>query len=109
MFSEMEQESIQQGLPTLGEASARQRHLQKGVDAPDLATVKDFIRSHATASRGKIVDLLTAYSVNTLVLCLLHPVTGTPIDDEDRDEVYNMSNQQTYMLSNQQTYAEQPA
>jgi hypothetical protein len=29
MFSEIEQESIQQGLPTPGEASARQRYLQK--------------------------------------------------------------------------------
>ena len=35
--------SLQQKLPILDEASSRQRFLREGVDAPDLATAKDFL------------------------------------------------------------------
>jgi hypothetical protein len=62
----MIQEPIQPGLPTPDEASARQRCLHEGVNAPDLATVKDFLRFHAATSRGKIdeEERLTANSLN---------------------------------------------
>jgi hypothetical protein len=43
----------------------RERCLGKGVDAPDVPIVKDFIRFSAAASRGKIVELPTVDSVNT--------------------------------------------
>jgi hypothetical protein len=52
------------GLPPPDEAIVRERCLGKGADAPDVPTVKDFIRFSAAASRGKIVELPTIDSVN---------------------------------------------
>jgi hypothetical protein len=58
----MQKDSLQRGLPIPDEASARQHCLREGVNAPDLATVKDFLRFHIATSRGKIVEKPT---VNT--------------------------------------------
>jgi hypothetical protein len=44
------------GLLLPDEAIARERCLREGVAAPDLATVKDFIRFHAHTSRGKTIS-----------------------------------------------------
>ena len=43
-----------EGLLIPDEASARQHWLHKGVDAPDLAMIKDFLRFYIATSRGKI-------------------------------------------------------
>jgi hypothetical protein len=51
----MLQEPIQQGLPIPNDDNARRRCLHKGVEAPDLANVKDFLRFQAATSRG-IID-----------------------------------------------------
>jgi hypothetical protein len=66
VLSETIQEPVQPGLPIPDEASARQRCLHKGVNAPDLATVKDFLRFHAASGCGKIDEekQLTADSLN---------------------------------------------
>ena len=50
----MQKVSLQRGLPIPNEAAARPHCLHKGVDAPDLATVKDFLRFYIATSRGKI-------------------------------------------------------
>jgi hypothetical protein len=66
----------------------------KGVDAPDLPTVKDFVRFLAAISSGKIVELPTADSTNAYVVWFFAGftrVTGTPTIDEDRSEVYSIS------------------
>ncbi|MCJ1293742.1 hypothetical protein MMC34_005297 [Xylographa carneopallida] len=42
------------GLPAPTEAMAREHCLGKGVDAPDLVAVKDFIRFHTATSCGRI-------------------------------------------------------
>jgi hypothetical protein len=42
----------------------RGRFLGKGVDALDLATVKDYLRFRASTSRGKTVEKPTADSLN---------------------------------------------
>ena len=55
VLSEMLQEPIQQGLPISDNDSARRRCLHEGIEAPDLATVKDFLRFQAITSRG-IID-----------------------------------------------------
>jgi hypothetical protein len=47
------------------EAVVRERYLGKGVDAPDLPIVKEFICFLAAASYGKIVELPTISSINT--------------------------------------------
>jgi hypothetical protein len=91
----MIQEPIQPGLPTPDEASARQRCLHEGVNAPDLATGKDFLHFHAATSRGKIdeEERLTANSLNAFAewfFAGVTRITGTPTDEGDRSEVYNV-------------------
>jgi hypothetical protein len=90
----MQEDFARRGLPAPDETMAREHCLGKGVNAPDLATVKDFVRFHAAASRGKIVDLPTVDFINTFLewfFAGFSRVTGTPTDKEDRSEVYNMS------------------
>lgn len=59
----------------------RERSLRKGFDAPDVPTVKDFIRFSAAASRGKTVELPIVDSVNAFAewfFAGFTRVTGTP-------------------------------
>jgi hypothetical protein len=60
----MQKDSLQRGLPIPDEASARQHCLREGLNAPDPATVKDFLRFHIATSRGKIVEKPKADSVD---------------------------------------------
>jgi hypothetical protein len=63
------------------------------VDAPDLATVKDFLRFHISISRGYIDEKQTVDSVNTHAewfLAGFTRVTGTLTDEEDGNEVYKV-------------------
>jgi hypothetical protein len=55
----------QQGLSTPDEATAKDRCLGEGVDAPALPTMKDSLRFYVAASRGKVVQRTTADLVNT--------------------------------------------
>jgi hypothetical protein len=89
----MQKDSLQRGLPTPNEASARHHCLGEGVDAPDLATIKDFLRFYIATSRGKIVAKPTADSVNSFAewfFAGFTRITGTPTDEEDRSEVYKV-------------------
>jgi hypothetical protein len=56
--------------PDPDEASARHHCLHKGIEAPDLATVKDFLRFYIATSRDKIVEK------PTLVFRRLRPYHG---------------------------------
>jgi hypothetical protein len=92
----MQKDAFQRGLPIPDEASARQHYLCKGVDAPDLATVKDFLRFYISTSRGKIDEdeRPTADSVNAFAewfFAGFTHLTATPTDEADRSEVYNVS------------------
>jgi hypothetical protein len=62
----------------------------KGVDAPDLATVKDFLRFLGIMDKeGRIM----ADSLNTFAewfFAGFTRVTSTPTDERDRSEVYNV-------------------
>jgi len=53
-LSEIQRDSLQRELPIPNEASARQHWFCKGVDAPDLVTIKDSFRRYIATSRGKI-------------------------------------------------------
>lgn len=44
----MKEDALEEGLPIPKEAAVRERVLGKNVEAPDLVTVKDFLRFHAT-------------------------------------------------------------
>src|SRR4051812_22548655 len=46
----MKEDALQKGLPVLDEAAVREQVLRKIVEAPDLATVKDFLRFQAATS-----------------------------------------------------------
>jgi hypothetical protein len=90
----MKEDALHKGLPVPDEAAVRDRILKKHVDAPDLATVKDFLRFHAATSKGKIREKITCDSLNTFTewfFAGFSHVTDTPTDDEDRSEVYNVS------------------
>lgn len=79
----MERDFAQEELPPPSEAMARQRYLGEGVKAPDLETVKDFLRFHIATSCGKVVAQPTANSVNVFAewfFAGFTRVTGTSID-----------------------------
>jgi hypothetical protein len=50
----MKEDALQKGLPVPNEAATRGRVLRKNVKFPDLATLKDFFRFIAAASKGII-------------------------------------------------------
>lgn len=90
----MKEDVLQKGFPVPDEAAIRERVLRKDVEAPDLATLKDFFRFYAATSKGKIVEKMTSDSLNTFTewfFAGFERVTGTPIDANDGSEVYNVS------------------
>jgi hypothetical protein len=62
---EAKEDALQKGLPIPDEAAIREQVLRKNVEASDLATVKDFLRFYAAASKGKIKEKITTDSLNT--------------------------------------------
>jgi hypothetical protein len=64
------------------------------VEAPDLATVKDFFRFCAATGKGKIVTKITCDSLITVAewfFAGFTRVTDPQINEDDRSEVYNVS------------------
>ena len=75
-------------------AVVRELVLAKNVEAPDLVTVKDFLRFHAAAGKGMIVEQTTCDSLNTFAewfFAGFTRVTDTEINKNDRSEVYDVS------------------
>lgn len=62
----MQRESAQRGLPPPDKESARQYYLRSEVEAPDLATVKDFLRFYTATSRPQLSKIPTVDSINTV-------------------------------------------
>jgi len=83
------------GLPPPDEDSARSQYLGKGVPAPDLVTVKDFLRFYAATSHPQIdKERPTADAICTVgewFFAGFTRVTGTDTKAEDRSEVYYVS------------------
>ena len=91
---EMKEEALREELPVPEEAAVRDGVLKKHVDAPDLVTVKDFLRFHAATSKGKIREKITCDSLNTFAewfFAGFSRVTDTPTCEDDRTEVYDVS------------------
>ena len=89
----MKKDALTEGLSIPDETVVRERVLRVNVEAPDLITVKDFLRWHAATSRGKIVTAVTSDSLNTVAewfFAGFSRVTGTPTHEDDRSEVYNV-------------------
>ena len=90
----MKEDALDRGLPIPDEAAIRERVLSENVEAPDLATVKDFLRFQAATGQGMIVKRITCDSLNTFAewfFAGFTRVTGTQTDAGDRSEVYNVS------------------
>lgn len=60
----MREDCERMGLLAPDAATARELYLGEGVAAPDLETVKDFVRFLASVSHGKTSELPTADSIN---------------------------------------------
>lgn len=72
----------------------RERYLGEGVAAPDLTTIKDFLRFYAATSRPVLFDVPTDESINTVAewfFAGFTRYTRTDIAEEERSEVYNVS------------------
>jgi hypothetical protein len=90
----MQEDALQRDLPAPDEAYARHHCLHQGVEAPDLATIKDFFRFFIATSCGKIVTKPTVDSINTNAewfFAGFTRITGTEINEKDRAEVYKVS------------------
>jgi hypothetical protein len=86
---EMRKDALQQDLPAPEQACARHCCLQQGVEAPDLATIKDFFGFNIATSSGRIMAKPTVDPINTNAewfLAGFTRVTGTEINEEDRNE-----------------------
>lgn len=85
---------MQKGLRPPDEETVRREHLHAGSPAPDLATVKDFLRFYIATSQPRLdADRPTVDSVNIVAewfFAGFTRVTGTDTDEEERSEVYNV-------------------
>lgn len=90
----MREEDARKGLPPPDEEAARRQRLRRSVAAPDLATLKDFIRFYIATSRPCLdAERLTVDSVNIIAewfFAGFTRVTGTDTVEEERSEVYNV-------------------
>jgi hypothetical protein len=90
----MRRDAAKRCLPLPDEEIARQHWLQPGVAAPELETVKDFIRFYIATSRPQLAAVPTVDSINTVVEWFFGGftrVTGTDTNEEERSEVYDVS------------------
>jgi hypothetical protein len=90
----MKRDAGERRLPLPDEEEARQRWLGPGVAAPDLETVKDFIRFYIATSRPQLANVPTVDSINTVAewfFAGFTRITGTDTNEEERSEVYDVS------------------
>ena len=94
-LDELRDDAIERGLRPPDEDAAREHCLRSGVEAPDLATIKDFFRFNTASSDPRIdTDLMTPDSLGTVAQWFsagFTRVTGTAVKEEDIKEVYHVS------------------
>jgi hypothetical protein len=98
----MQRDYAQQGLPLPDIHLAREHCLRLNIDAPDLATVKDFLRFYIATSRPILTDKPTADSIVIVAewfFAGFTRVTGTGTDKGERTEVYNVGQPEAGMIS----------
>ena len=95
----MKEDHARAGLPAPDEDTARHHCLQSGNAAPDLTTVKDFLRFYIATSRPCLdANKPTVDSINTVAewfFAGFTRVTGTDTDEDERSEVYNVRSRRT--------------
>ena len=90
----MREDAIRRGETPPDERTVREHCLGKGVEVPDLAVWKDFLRFQASVMRGKVKKIPTDVSLNRFaewVFAGFTRVTETVIGKTERSEVYNVS------------------
>ena len=91
----MRKEAAREGRPPPDEEAVRCEHLHAGAAAPNLVTVKDFLRFYIATSQPRLdADRPTVDSVNIVAewfFAGFTRVTGTDTDEEERTEVYSVS------------------
>ena len=90
----MQDSALQHGLPPPKEEQAREHCLRPDIEAPDLVTIRDFMRFYATTSSPWLdEELPTVDSLNTAAEWFFTGfarVTGTEIVEDDWKEVYKV-------------------
>ena len=90
----MEEDAAAQRLPLPDEESARGHWLGSGAEAPDLGTVKDFLRFYIATSRPQLTNKPTVDSINTMAewfFAGFTRVTGTETEAKERSDVYDVN------------------
>ena len=91
----MRKEAVRKGLTAPDEEAVRREHLRTGAAAPDLATIKDFLRFYIATSQPRLdADKPTVDSINIVAewfFAGFTRITGTETDEGERSEVYNVS------------------
>lgn len=89
----LERDHAERGLSPPTEQMARDLYLYLWAAAPDLATVKDFVRFYAAMSKPRLSNKSTYESINTMEWFYtgFRRITGTEIGEEERSEVYHVS------------------
>jgi hypothetical protein len=76
----MQQDAVQRGLPAPSEEAAREQCLRPGVEPPDLATVKDFIRFYDSTSVHSVpIDLKTKMKPSDIKTLFIYAATLGPV------------------------------
>ena len=89
----MQRDALKRHLPLPNEEMAHEHCLRPDIAAPDLVTVKDFIRFYIATSRPQLASVPTADSINTVAewfFAGFTRVTGTDTNEDERREVYNV-------------------
>ena len=89
----MQRDAAEHGKPLPTEETAREHCLTSGTAAPDLVTVKDFLRFYVATSRPNLADVPTVDSINTVAKWFFAGftrITGTDTDEGERSEIYNV-------------------
>jgi len=93
-LSEIEHDRTKRDLPIPSEDEVHAQYLHEGVEAPDLATLKDFFRFYIATSTPQLSDTTTVDSMNSIAeffFAAFTCATKTHISEVVRSEIYNVS------------------
>lgn len=74
----MRQDPAERGISPPSEETVRKSDLSRGVEAPDVVTIKDFVRSYIATSQPRIEEVPTAESINGILEFFFAGFTESP-------------------------------
>ena len=92
-LAHLERDHAGRGLPAPTAEEVRAQYLGRGVELPDLATLKDFIRFYIYTSQPRLSLTMTTDSMGTVSEWLFAGftrVTGTVVPRDIRSEIYSV-------------------